>query len=250
MRRAVLIGLGLAVPVVLIAADLLAQLGWDRDRFESACFEFVRAEDYLAVPSLPKGVKLLAVGQRKTTVEALGAQAKAYYASEAFKKRWIEQHGGRYRDPNEAKQKAEQNAMIKKGMGQQKKAMDDMEKMIPMMPPEVQAQMRANIAKSKVAMAKEESKQGGREDRGSSDSGNNANIPDAKVALRKSLERFLKLSENVDFSAATTKQGYRVTFVNPAYESKPDAWKAIFRAGKEATEAARAYARTWLAELK
>jgi len=41
----------------------------------------------------------------------------------------------------------------------------------------------------------------------------------------------------------------RNTFNDPAYEAKPEAWKACYRAGRQATEAARAYAKAWLAEL-
>ena len=39
-------------------------------------------------------------------------------------------------------------------------------------------------------------------------------------------------------------------FVNPIYESKNQEWKQGFRAGKEATEMARAFAKQWLSELQ
>jgi hypothetical protein len=39
-------------------------------------------------------------------------------------------------------------------------------------------------------------------------------------------------------------------FANEDYEGKPAEWKICFRAGKEATEAARAFARSWLTELE
>ncbi|RYE20883.1 MAG: choice-of-anchor D domain-containing protein, partial [Sphingobacteriales bacterium] len=39
-------------------------------------------------------------------------------------------------------------------------------------------------------------------------------------------------------------------FVNPVYEGKRTEWKQGFRAGKEVTESARAFAQKWLSELK
>ena len=41
----------------------------------------------------------------------------------------------------------------------------------------------------------------------------------------------------------------RQAFENAAYEQKPSQWKMCFRAGKEATGAARATAQAWLKEL-
>ena len=37
---------------------------------------------------------------------------------------------------------------------------------------------------------------------------------------------------------------------NAALEAKPDQWKLAFRAGKPATEAARAFAQRWLSDLQ
>lgn len=248
MRRAVFFGLALGIPAVLLAADILAQLGWERDQFERGFVEFVAAENYVPLPRVPSAAKALGALQRKAAVEALGGQAKAYFASEGFKKRWIERHGGRYRDPNEAKQKAEEASMKKKARGQAQGQLAQMEQMIPMMPPEMQAKVRAELAKAKADVAKDEAREAKRgQGREAEDPGNP--VPDARQALKASLGRFLKASEGIDYAAATSRQGYRVTFVNPAYESKPDTWKACFRAGKEATEAARTFARAWLAEL-
>jgi hypothetical protein len=40
MRRALTLGLALAVPVVLFAADLFPTLGWEQAKFEDTCFAF------------------------------------------------------------------------------------------------------------------------------------------------------------------------------------------------------------------
>ncbi len=47
------------------------------------------------------------------------------------------------------------------------------------------------------------------------------------------------------------KEEYRMKkFVNPAYEKKPAEWKMAYRAGKPAVDAARTFAKAWLAELQ
>jgi len=72
---------------------------------------------------------------------------------------------------------------------------------------------------------------------------------DHKNMVKARLETFLKLTADVDFSA-TLKEEYRVKkFVNPAYEKKPAEWKMAYRAGRPAVDAARTFAKAWLAEL-
>lgn len=56
--------------------------------------------------------------------------------------------------------------------------------------------------------------------------------------------------DTVDFKAATRPEKDKIVFVNPAYESKNKAWKAIYRVGRAPTVAALEFARTWLKELK
>ncbi len=69
--------------------------------------------------------------------------------------------------------------------------------------------------------------------------------------IKQRLTEFLQLSSTVDFSAKLQKgSDNKMVFVNPEYESKDENWKYIYRAGKEATDAARAIATQWLAEIK
>jgi len=252
MRPNLFLGLWITVPMLLLAADGLAEAVWARESFENACYQFVSADNHLPIPAVPTSLKALAIPQRKATVEALGARAKAYFASETFKRRWIQNHGGNYQNPDEAARRAQNDEARKQGQAQADKGLADMEKMIPMMPPEVQAQMRAKLAKAKAdkdrRAARDSEKKEKQEVRAASvDSGA---VPDPREALRAALQRFLRASEGVDFEASLTQQERRLVFSNPAYEAKPGAWKACYRAGQAATEAGRAYAKAWLAELK
>lgn len=70
------------------------------------------------------------------------------------------------------------------------------------------------------------------------------------VTLKRRLEQFLELSADVNFAAETTGEGPARRFVKPEDEAKPREWKMCFRAGPEATAAARAFAKEWLAELQ
>jgi flagellar biosynthesis GTPase FlhF len=72
---------------------------------------------------------------------------------------------------------------------------------------------------------------------------------DPKPLIRKRLQEFLKASASVDYDARLVKKDKQWIFQNPAYENKDRNWKLAYRAGKEATEAARAFATEWLKEF-
>ena len=68
--------------------------------------------------------------------------------------------------------------------------------------------------------------------------------------IKKRINDFLAASAGVDFSAQLVARDDKLRFIKEEYESKPSEWKLCFRAGREATEAARAFAKAWLAELE
>lgn len=67
--------------------------------------------------------------------------------------------------------------------------------------------------------------------------------------LRARLTRFLDETRQLDFNAKLLEENGRKYFVDPKLEAKPPWWKLCFRAGPEATTAAREVAAGWLAEL-
>ena len=76
------------------------------------------------------------------------------------------------------------------------------------------------------------------------------NYPEsAAPVIAKRLREFLAASADVDFNAKLVSRDGRMLFENAAYEQKPSQWKMCYRAGKEATGAARAAAQAWLKEL-
>ena len=68
------------------------------------------------------------------------------------------------------------------------------------------------------------------------------------VKLR--LTDFLESTKDIDYGAALVEKPYKKVFANPVYEKKNWKWKMGFRAGKEATEAAREFASKWIKELQ
>ena len=73
---------------------------------------------------------------------------------------------------------------------------------------------------------------------------------DPNALIKKRLTEFLKATEGVDYAAELVNKYSKMRFVNAAYESKPSELKLAYRAGKDATEKARAFAKEWLVELK
>ncbi|MDD8012073.1 MAG: hypothetical protein PHX05_01165 [Acidobacteriota bacterium] len=73
---------------------------------------------------------------------------------------------------------------------------------------------------------------------------------DSRALIKKRIHDFLAASADVDFSAKLEPRGDKMIFAREEYEEKSPEWKLCYRAGKEATEAARAFARNWLTELE
>lgn len=240
MRFTSSLALGLAVPGILLAADILINLGLNQAEFEEACFQFVKAPERVPYLRITPAMRALAVVQRKSAVEALGAKAKAYYASAAFKKRWAEYRAPFAGNEDQARQSAAAEAQVK---GQLDQAMQQMEQMLPVLPPAQQVEMKKAIAKAKAEKAK---------DKAGQESGESSGAPpkDPSVQLKKALRHLLATTEGVDYGAGTALREHRRYFSNPAFEAKPAEWKMAYRAGREASEGLRSYVRAWLTELQ
>ena len=235
MRRALTLGLALAVPVVLFAADLFPTLGWEQAKFEDTCFAFAKAPTKLPAFPVTTAMRALALGQRRAAIESIGARAKAYYASPAFQKRWAD-----YVSPMYARVQQEKDALAQ-GKVAKSEAIQQLEAILPMLPPAQQQQVKAQIAEAMAQELKQKQKNPSTEV-----------LPpkDPKGAIRQALQTVIAATEGIDFAAAVEQRETRRFFTNPAYEAKPETWKMAFRAGRDATEGARAFAKAWLAELK
>lgn len=68
------------------------------------------------------------------------------------------------------------------------------------------------------------------------------------VAMR--LRHFLEATSDVAYDAQLVDKNKKKVFADAAFEGKPAEWKMAFRAGKPATDTARAFAQKWLADLQ
>ncbi len=68
--------------------------------------------------------------------------------------------------------------------------------------------------------------------------------------IKERLQQFMEETEGIDFNAQLIEKNGKKYFVNPVYERKGNRWKMAFRAGKEVVEPARAFAQSWMEEIK
>lgn len=72
---------------------------------------------------------------------------------------------------------------------------------------------------------------------------------DPKALVKQRLNQFLEETAGVDYAAQLVNKNGKMRFANAAYEQKSSTWKLAYRAGKDATEKARAFAAAWVKEL-
>lgn len=70
------------------------------------------------------------------------------------------------------------------------------------------------------------------------------------IYIKRSLQKFLDETKDIDFGASLTDKGGKKVFTNPNYESRSKQWKMAFRAGKEVIDPARIFVQQWLEEIK
>lgn len=212
-----------------------------------------------------KNAKNIAVGNRAAVVKELGAYAKEYVNSETFKKEYmLNREAKKPQPPKPAKTLDEIRKEQIEGM---QKGIKSMEALLKMDNPEIRKGAKEGLEqfqkqlkemedpKSELIQMMADGEKMAFETNTAHYKENLANwekeYPSNQLLLvKKRLEQFLDVTASVDFSAALKEQYGKKRFVNPAYEAKSAEWKQAFRAGKEATQAARAFAQEWVKEIK
>jgi len=242
---------------------VLSRLGVDEAGAESGVFRALTS-DYIYDAAAFKAFKALPAQARVEVVRAGLEWAKSYAGSAEFKEA--------YRKLRES-QKPKAPAPVASADDSMAKIKADLEKSIESMR-QIQAtadaetkktmeeaiqQMRSQIRemdrnpqmKESLRMGAEMEKASNKEAYEADLKSWNEDLPeDSGKLIARRIREFLAASADVDYGAKLTARGDKMVFVNPAYEAKPPHWKTCFRAGKEATEAARAFARAWLAEIE
>jgi hypothetical protein len=217
MRRLwILLAAVAAVPVALWAADdLFTPYDMKAEQWEQAVTGI--GNGYLGTPQIPAGLRALSGEQRAAFVTSLGGWARAYAGSDDFKKRY----GKAYKQYQKSHGGGGGLGAALGGFGGLKrKAKAEAEQQA-----KSQATDAAGVTKAPDYWVPSE---------------------DPSVTIAHYLEHFLEVTKDVDFQAQL--DGRR--FANADYEKRDGWWKMCFRAGPEATAAARQVAGSWLADLK
>lgn len=214
-------------------------------------------------PYIPAGQEVFeaaAPAARAAIVRGLAELLKAYTRSPAFRAGYAE-----YLDANRPKPDTDRVKTVAEQNSDTDASIKEMEASIKTMPPEMQKQMQEAVKQMKaqqealeknaeyqaamasaLKQAQADQEREYQERLAKFNAAHPAN-PDALIAAR--LREFLALSADVNYDAKLVKQGSLMRFADPALEARPPEWKLCFRAGREATDAARAFAAEWLKEL-
>lgn len=260
-RTAIALALvALTSAVAVAAADVFQEYGLDRPSWAGSFLSSL-TDGAFSVPSFPAKLKSVPEGRRAAVVQALGAAAKAYVASADFRSRYAkeveESQPDDLKPPRTAAEiEASMRAEMRKGLTEMEASVKDLPAASRKEAEAALAQVRSEFEKQAASLGKAAAEQA-RAEKARYEAARsrppdpNALPADPKVALRRALDAFLRETSGVDFAAETRAGASRTRrFVRPDYEAKPRSWKLCYRAGREACDAARAFASGWLAELK
>ena len=254
----------LAVPAVALTAsgaDVLSQLGITIAAAKEAIGSVISAGVYN--PGLPaQAFKLMPPAARAQAATAGVAWLKTYVASPDFKSQYLKARDVHKPQPPEWELTPAQE--VQKADDDQKQQLEESKQAIAALPP-AQRKAMEDALKNAAEMAAKMNTPELRKMRLDSINAKRADETkeyneavarwkqdypdDPKPVVVKRLREFLQLSADVDFAARLkTTEGHSV-FENPAYQAKSSQWKMCFRAGREATTAARAAVQAWLTEL-
>jgi hypothetical protein len=262
LRTPIALFCAIAAGLAAIAADGLSQLGLTPAATKEAIGTIVSAGVYN--PGLPaKAFKLLPPAARVQAVTSAAAWVKAYTATPEFKAQYDNVRKSHRPDGPPAWTTTPEQE-LQKADDEQKKQLDESKQALAGLPAETRkavedgmkaaAEMTAKMNTPEMRKVRLDTIKADRAGQTKSYEAELAkwkqDYPDdPKPVIARRLKEFLALSADVDYNAKLANQGDISTFANPAYQSKASQWKMCYRAGKEATDAARAAAQAWLKEL-
>ena len=244
------------------AQDHLATLGISEGRAKEAVFDSFMS-DAVSIAGKPAAFIAMTPAARVALVNFALTLARTFAESDDFKRRYADHREANGPEPLPeeqtadaifAKQRAgfenqvaemrklfdqitpEQRATLEEGWKQMREQFDAMEK------GERRKQIEEQLNAQRTAMLR------GRDAAMQEFEKTYPADPRALVALR--LRRFLDVTKDVDYSAQLVDKDKKKVFADATLEARPAEWKMSFRAGKPATDAARAFAEKWLADLQ
>jgi hypothetical protein len=222
------------------------------------------SEGRVPVYEAAKAFKSLQASLKAKAVVGVLAWAKAYTTSPAFLADYEKQRESA--KPAAPPAKGSVDVEMAKQRTERRKGLEEMKQNVAKMPPDMQKSMAATVKQMEENFAKMDSdpqmaammRQGIEMQRAEEQKRHQEQLAaynkqwpaDPKQLIARRLQEFLDISKDVDYDAQLFTDRGKRKFVDSKYESKPANWKLCFRAGKETTEAARAFAASWLKELQ
>ena len=250
-----------ALIVTARAADVLSQLGITPAAAKEAVRSVITSGVYN--PGLPAGAfRLMPAAARGEAAAAGVAWLKSYVASPEFARQYADMRQQQKPAPPEFAGTPEDE--LKKVDEEQKQQQEESKKAIAALPADQRAQIeealkaaQASIAQANTPEMRKTRLEAIKAERAARTTQYQQELAtwtrtwpeSATPIMAKRLREFLAASADVDFAATLTPRNGKMAFENPAYEQKPGQWKLCYRAGKEATGAARAAVQAWLKEL-
>jgi len=244
------------------AQDHLATLGISEGRAKEAVFDSLMS-DAVSIAGKPAAFIAMSSTARVALVNFALSLARTFAESDDFKRRYADHREANGPEPLPEAQSAdaifkkqregfenqvaemrklfdqitpEQRATLEEGWKQMREQFDAMEK------GERRTQIEANINAQRAEQVRQ---------RDAAMKELEKTYPaDARALVAMRLRRFLDVTKDVDYSAQLVDKDKKKVFADAALEARPAEWKMAFRAGKPATDAARAFAQKWLADLQ
>jgi hypothetical protein len=262
MRIYLLITLICVTALGAAAQDHLATLGISEGRAKEAVFDSLMA-DAVSIAGKPAAFTAMAPAARVALVNFALTLARGFTESDEFKRRYADHREANGPEPLPeeqtadaifAKQRAgfenqvaemrklfdqitpEQRATLEAGWADMRKQLDEMEK------GERRKQIEGLLNEQRAELSRQRDEAMKELDK--------AYPADSRTLVAMRLRHFLEVTKDVDFTAQLVDKGKVRVFASEALEAKPAEWKMCFRAGKPATDAARAFAQKWLSDLQ
>jgi hypothetical protein len=250
-----------SVAVMAQTADVLSRLGITPQAAKQAIDSVINSGVYN--PALPASAFRLMPAATRGEVAAAGvAWLRAYTASPEFKEHYAEIREAH--QPERPQVVGTPDEAVKRADEEQQRQAEESKKALASLPPDQRAlieqamkaaqSMTAQLNTPEMRAMRAAAIKAERADRTRQYEQELAtwkrDFPEsAAPVIAKRLREFLAASADVDFAAKLTFRTGKMVFENQAYEQKPGQWKMCYRAGKEATTAARTAAQAWLKEL-
>jgi hypothetical protein len=247
----------------LFAQSGLKELGVSEAQAQREAVSVV-ADGFVPVHLAAKAFRAAAPSARAALVKGALSWARTYTQSAAFRTDY-----DRRREQDRPKAPASQGSVddeLARQRAEQRKGIEQARENLKNLSPEMRKQMEAVIKQMEEQVAKMEKDpqmaamlRQGVEAQRADNQGNYQQLvaahekrfpPDPNTLIARRLAEFLEMSKDVDFGARLVPgPGGKQVFAEARYEDKPAEWKLCYRAGAEATRAAREFAADWLKTL-